>query len=128
MPKQKHGSASPLTIAKTKKVFAVFIKGLATAFKNEGAFRRELIATAIAIPVAIFLPLSGVEKAVMILCFFLMLTFELANTAVEALADRISDEKHELLGIAKDVGSTAVGLIKFATLIVWMLILLEHYG
>lgn len=124
MPKKKaSGSAEPLTVEKTKSVLFVFFKGLITAFMNEGAFRREFIVAVIAIPVALYLDLAGVEKALMILCIMMIMILELANTAVESLADKISQKDHELLGKAKDVGSTAVGLMKITTITVWLLII-----
>ena len=54
----------------------------------------------------------------------LVLIVELLNTGIETVVDRIGLERHELSGLAKDVGSTAV-LLSFAVLVViWGFLLL----
>jgi diacylglycerol kinase (ATP) len=75
------------------------------------------------IPTALFLPASGVGKALMIASVLLVLVVELLNSAVEAAVDRISLEKHKLAKRAKDIGSAAVfvSLVNVAT--VWGLVL-----
>lgn len=60
----------------------------------------------------------------MIAVCLLSLVIELLNSAIEAVVDRISLERHPLSKNAKDMGSAAqlVGLCMTAT--VWVLILL----
>ena len=48
-----------------------------------------------------------------------LLLVEVINSAIEALADRISTDNHELLGRAKDLGSAAVFLALSIGFIVW---------
>ena len=53
----------------------------------------------------------------------LILIVELLNSAIEATVDRIGPERHELAGLAKDIGSAAV-LLSFILLgVVWLLVL-----
>ena len=59
---------------------------------------------------ALFLPVSGMGKALMIASVLLVLIVELLNSAVEATVDRISLENHQLAKRAKDIGSAAVFL------------------
>jgi diacylglycerol kinase (ATP) len=54
----------------------------------------------------------------------LVLIVELINTAIEVVVDRISADRHELSGLAKDVGSAAVFVALVLACIVWGLILL----
>ncbi len=84
------------------------VDGLLATFRNEIAFRLELLAAAILIPVAIMLPAGSIEKLLLISSILLVLVMELLNTAIEAVVDRISTERHELSKRAKDAGSAAV--------------------
>jgi len=48
---------------------------------------------------------------------------ELLNTGIEAAIDRISDEPHELSGMAKDVASAAVMLSLLLCAFIWLSVL-----
>ncbi|MDP2240528.1 MAG: diacylglycerol kinase [Burkholderiales bacterium] len=100
------------------------IDGLAAAFRHEAAFRQEVVLAVILIPSALLLPASGIGKALMIASVLLVLIVELLNSAVEAVVDRISLEKHTLAKRAKDIGSAAVMLSLINVPAVWLLVLL----
>jgi diacylglycerol kinase (ATP) len=95
------------------------MKGLRAAFRHEEAFRMELVLSAVLIMAALFLSRSFVEGVVLILPLILMLVAELANSAIEAIVDRIGPEHHELSGRAKDIGSATVFLTFGFTAVVW---------
>ena len=97
--------------------------GLAAAFRHEDAFRQEVILAAILVPIALFLPASGVGKALMIASVLLVLVVELLNSAVEATVDRISLDSHDLAKRAKDLGSAAVMISVINVPVVWLLVL-----
>ena len=98
-------------------------QGLSAAYKNEEAFRQEVWAAVVLIPVALWLALPGLTKALMIAAVVLVLIVELINSGIEAVVDRISNEHHPLAGRAKDVGSAAVMLAMINCLVVWVLCL-----
>ena len=93
--------------------------GLVYAFLEESAFRQELTLGALLAPIACFLPISLLEKAVLISSLILVLVVELLNSSVEAAIDRISFEHHDLSKRAKDFGSAAVMLALLMTLLLW---------
>jgi diacylglycerol kinase (ATP) len=99
------------------------IDGFRAAFAHEDAFRQEAILAAILIPVALFLPASGVGKAMMVASVLLVLIVELLNSSVEATVDRISLENHRLAKRAKDIGSAAVFVSLVNVPAVWLLVL-----
>lgn len=101
--------------------------GLKTAFVNEAAFRSLLGLSIVLIPVALFLPVAPVEKALMVAVCLLSLIIELFNSAIEAVVDRISLERHELSKNAKDLGSAAQFVGLWTIFIVWAIILIGHY-
>ena len=104
------------------------IRGLRFAWREEEAFRQEI---AIALPlvvVATLLPVSSVEKLLLIFPLGLLLLIELMNSAIEATVDRIGLERHALSGLAKDIGSAAV-FTSFAMLVtIWALVLWERFA
>ncbi|PHQ58383.1 MAG: hypothetical protein COA29_01440 [Porticoccus sp.] len=55
----------------------------------------------------------------------LLLIVELLNSAVEAAIDRIGEERHDLSGRAKDLGSAAVLLTMLLVLITWVAIAIQ---
>ncbi|NMH61021.1 diacylglycerol kinase [Alteromonas ponticola] len=100
------------------------LKGLKAAFYSEPAFRQELAAMVVLIPIACFVDVSVVERILLIMSLFIVLIAELLNSAVEALADRVSSEIHVLIAKAKDIGSAAVFMSLVLAAIVWSMILM----
>jgi diacylglycerol kinase (ATP) len=103
--------------------FFYSLEGFKAAWRHEDAFRQEAILAAVLIPVALFLPASGIGKALMVGSVLLVLMVELLNSAVEATVDRISYENHELAKRAKDIGSAAVFVSLVNVPVVWALVL-----
>jgi diacylglycerol kinase (ATP) len=101
--------------------------GLIYAYKEESAFRQELALSLILIPLAIYLPVTPIEKILLIASVILVLIIELLNSSVEAAIDRISFEVHDLSKRAKDFGSAAVMLALLLCGLTWVIILSEHY-
>ena len=106
------------------RAFAASAKGFTGAWREEQAFRQEAGFACVALPLAIWLGHTGVERALLAGPVLLILIVELLNSAIEATVDRIGFERHALAGLAKDIGSAAV-LMSFVLLgAVWLLVLL----
>lgn len=99
-------------------------QGLKAAYKHEEAFRQEVFLLIVAVPLAIWLGDSGVEKALLIGSVILLLIVEIINSAIEAVVDRFGGEIHELSGRAKDMGSAAVFIAIINVVVVWAFIIL----
>ena len=93
--------------------------GLVYAFMEESAFRQELTLFALLTPVAFLLPITLLEKALLVSSLVMVLVIELLNSSVEAAIDRISFEHHDLSKRAKDFGSAAVMLALFVAALLW---------
>lgn len=104
--------------------FHYSLAGLRAAFTCEDAFRQEAFLAAVLIPLSLFLPASGVGHALMIASVILVLIVELLNSAIEAVVDRVSLDRHHLSKRAKDIGSAAVLLALLNVLVVWACVLL----
>ena len=93
--------------------------GLEYAFLEESAFRQELTLLTLFTPIALFLPIGYLEKALLISSLVMVLVVELLNSSVEAAIDRISFEHHDLSKRAKDFGSAAVMLALLIAVLLW---------
>jgi diacylglycerol kinase (ATP) len=98
------------------------IAGFRHAAHSEAAFRQELLACAVMVPVAVLLPVPLLERLILVLSMLLVMVVELLNTAIEAVVDRISAERHPLAGQAKDMGSAAVFLALAMSIGCWAVI------
>ena len=95
------------------------IQGFRAAYIHESAFRQELLVCAILFPCSFVIASSLNEWLMLIASLLFLLLVEIINSAIEALADQISVEHHELLGRAKDLGSAAVFLALMLVTLIW---------
>ncbi|MBF8779750.1 diacylglycerol kinase [Pseudomonas fulva] len=100
------------------------LDGLRAAFLGEAAFRQLVVLNILLIPTAFWLPVSRVERAILVAVCLLGLIVELINSAIEAAIDRISLERHPLSKNAKDMGSAAQLVALCMIGLVWGIILL----
>jgi diacylglycerol kinase (ATP) len=111
-------------VARLKRAITCSSAGFSAAFRNEEAFRQELLLGLVLVPLACWLGNSGMERALLIGSLLLVLIVELLNTAVEVVVNRISTDRHELSGLAKDLGSAAVSMSLITVGAIWFLVLL----
>ena len=78
--------------------------------------------------IALLLPVSAFQKLMLIMVLLLILIVELINSAIEAVVDRVSLERHSLSKNAKDFGSAAVLLTCIIALATWSVVLYERFG
>ncbi|KJG13907.1 diacylglycerol kinase [Photobacterium iliopiscarium] len=95
------------------------MQGLKAAWINEAAFRQESILLVVMTVISFFMPVTKLERLMMISSLFIVVIAELVNSAIEAVVDRIGPEHHELSGRAKDIGSAAVFVALVMVAIIW---------
>lgn len=98
-------------------------KGFLAAWRNEEAFRQEIVGCLLLVPLAIWLGDDGVERALLVLTALLVPLVELMNSAIEAVVDRFGGTEHPLSGRAKDMGSAAVFVSLVILVTVWAVVL-----
>lgn len=103
------------------------VAGLRSAWKHEHAFRQELCVVVPAVVAALLLPVTALEKLLLVSTMVLVLVVELLNSAIEAVVDRVSLERHPLSKNAKDFGSAAVMLSVLLSLAAWAVVLWGLY-
>ena len=99
------------------------LAGLRSAWKHEHAFRQELCVVLPATVAALLLPVAALEKLLLVATMVLVLVVELLNSAIEAVVDRVSLERHPLSKNAKDFGSAAVMLAVLLSAAAWAVVL-----
>lgn len=110
-------------IRRLMNAFGYSLDGFKAAYKHEDAFRQEVFLACLLIPLALYLTHEPIHRALMIGSVLLVLIVELLNSAVEAVVDRVSIERHELAKRAKDIGSAAVFIALLNTTVIWGLVL-----
>ncbi len=107
--------------------FHCFFAGLRAGW-SETAFRQEVLAAIVLLPLSVWIGQSWVETALLAGSVMIVLMVELLNTAIEAVVDRIGPEWHELSRRAKDMGSASVLLSLVLCGGVWLAALYERFA
>src|ERR1700686_4898791 len=116
----------PTGLTRLLRAFGYSFQGFRHTWREEAAFRQEVLLSLLDIPVGLHFGKSGVECALLVSPMLLILVVKILNSAVEAVVDRSGTERHPLAGMAKDMGSAAVMLtfVLFGT--VWLLDKSDH--
>lgn len=97
--------------------------GIRDAWVNEHSFRYWVWANAASALLAVLLPLTAGERALILALGILVLAAELINTAIERAVDLITQDHHDLAGRAKDAASACVAVTALAAGVAWVAIL-----
>lgn len=110
-------------ITRIIKAVGYSLEGLKATWINETAFRQEILVCIVMIPLGIYLGDTGVEQALLISSLLLVLMMELLNSAIEAVADCVSQEWDPFIKRAKDIGAATVLMAICYSTVVWGLVL-----
>ena len=102
--------------------------GLAFAIRSEQAVREELVALALAVPMAWLIGVTAMRKLELVAVVALVLVVELLNTAIEKLSDRLTTDHDPQIGRVKDMGSAAVGVAIVMAGLFWLFAIAERMG
>ncbi|MFG6414799.1 diacylglycerol kinase [Roseateles sp. DC23W] len=100
--------------------------GLKAAYTGESAFRQETWLCVVGAPLAFWVGQGWVQIALLLGSLVLLLIVELLNSAIEAVVDRVSFERHELSKRAKDIASAAVLMALLLTAGIWGAAVWQH--
>ena len=92
------------------------INGLRLGIK-ESSFILELMGGLILIPYVIFSNINIIFKLSIFIIYILLLAFELLNTAIEKICNKINREFDEDIKAIKDLSSSAVFILLFLLII-----------
>ena len=103
-------------------------RGLKAAAQSEAAFREEVVALVLALPLAFVVTPLAWKRLMLIGVILLLMAIELLNTAIEKLSDHVTSTQHPDIGRIKDMSSAAVGIALAIAGFTWLLALAEWIG
>lgn len=103
--------------------------GLRSAWRDDASFRRTVWQVTAAMVLATLLTyqldLTVGQWLILVASQFPIVVVELINTAIEAVTDKASPERHPLAKKAKDIGSAAVLITRLMALFIWATVLID---
>lgn len=118
MAKNHHQTGLPSAIK-----FA--LSGIVATIKRERNIKIELCFAVAALVASAVLQLQPLEWALIIILIALVLSFELANSAIESLTDLASPETHPIAKYVKDAMAGAVFLTALCSVVVGLIIFIN---
>ena len=88
--------------------FKYAFRGIAMVLKSEKNMLIHVIISILVLICGILFQISITEWMICLLCFGLVFSTEMMNTAIETLVDLVSPNHHKLAGKAKDIAAGAV--------------------
>lgn len=120
--------SSGISGIRLKRALYCSLSGLSAAWREERSFREIIILALILTPIAFLLPLTVIERIILILPLGIGLQIELLNSAIENTVDLATQEMHPLAKKAKDMGSAAQFINLILLAVIWFLILGSNFG
>jgi diacylglycerol kinase len=88
--------------------FGYAIRGIRLVIGSEANMKIHITVTLAVVICGFFFSISTTEWLLCLICFGLVLSSEMVNTAIENVVDLASPEQHPLAGKAKDIAAGAV--------------------
>ncbi len=101
--------------------------GIAAAFRSESSFYIHVPVGIVVIVAAILLRISTAQTCILFLCVAFVLTAELFNTAIEALAKAVTSEFDPNVQRALDVSAGAVLVASFMSAVVGLAVFGSYF-
>jgi diacylglycerol kinase (ATP) len=101
-------STTAFSVVRVVRAMQYSEKGIRSAWRDEAAFRQELVLMLLLAPLTLWLQLPRLDTALLLALMGLVLVVELLNSGLEAVVDMTTPEFNVLAAKAKDCGSAAV--------------------
>lgn len=101
-------STTALSLTRVFRAAQYSERGFRSAWRDEAAFRQELVLVLLLAPLTLWLGLPRIDTVLLLALMGLVLVAELLNSGLEAVVDMASPDIHVLAAKAKDCGSAAV--------------------
>ncbi len=103
------------------------LEGWRNVWQTEPSLKQWIVANFISTPLALYLPLSAAETAIIIMGGVMVLAADCMNTEIESVVDDIGTERRDLAKQAKDAGSAAVAVSAISVGAAWATILCINF-
>ncbi len=101
-------------------------QGLKIAFAEEQSFQIQLVIAFVVIALMILLPLTRLERAILVLTIIFVLGLEILNSQIERIMDFLEPNHDPRVKRIKDLSSAAVLLATLGSVAIGLLILLPY--
>jgi len=101
-------STTAFSVVRVVRAMQFSEQGFRSAWRDEAAFRQELMLMLLLAPLTLWLQLPRLDTVLLLALMALVLVAELLNSGLEAVVDMTSPGFHTLAAKAKDCGSAAV--------------------
>ena len=102
--------------------FKIAFFGLITAFQEEVNFRIQCIVALVVVFLMVIMRLNAIEKSILLLTIFSVLSLELINSQIEKFLDILHPDHHPRVKIIKDFSAGAVLISAVGSIIIGLLI------
>jgi diacylglycerol kinase (ATP) len=120
----KNNQSGPFSLKARIRSFRYAFEGLNSFFATQHNAIIHLLMTIVAFTSAIFFKVSKGEAIALVIAAGMVWATELFNTAIEKLADLVSNDMHPSVKIIKDVSAAAVLIAAIAAFITGAIIFL----
>ena len=100
------------------------IRGLVSALLFEANVRRQALIFLLALTLGFWLKLATIQFAIVLVISVAVLTMELINSSIEAIADAVHPDYNEHIQRAKDMAAGAVLIVSCAAAVLGLAIFL----
>jgi diacylglycerol kinase len=99
------------------------LEGIVCVVREERNARIHLVAAAAVIALGLWLNLTTLEWALLVVAIALVLVGEMLNTVIEIVIDLVMPDEHPLAKDAKDVAAGAILVVSLAAAVLGLLVL-----
>jgi len=100
--------------------------GLRYAFKKEQSFRIQVLIALVVIVLMFHFNITSLEKTILLIMVFLVLSLELVNTTAENILNVVEPNSRPRAQVIKDTMAAAVLVAAFGALIIGLIIFLPY--
>lgn len=101
-------------------------KGIVTSFHGQRNIKIQMIIAILVIILSYYYQITQTELFIILIIIFLVLIFEMINTALEKTIDFISTEKNKKIGEIKDIMAGATLMACILSVIIGLIIFIPH--
>lgn len=102
------------------------LDGFVTAFRSERNVRIHLVAMVLVTFAGCYCRLSQTEWVLLLICFIIVMAFELVNSAMEALCDQVNSGWHPNIKRIKDMAAAATLWAALGSVLIGALVFIPH--
>jgi diacylglycerol kinase len=102
--------------------FGYAFNGLWVSISTQRNMQIHVLAVAVVTAAGFYFNISQTEWIAVSLCFALVISLEMINTAIEIFANQLHPEKNEQIGKVKDIAAGAVLVAALFTVVVAVLV------